>query len=561
MTQHFELPNASSGAKELNGCTRFKDVFIPLRDGIKICADIFLLTSSIKSGEKVPVLTSLGPYGKDSNSAVFGLPKTDIYANMYKSIKPGGEDSVFEVVHPLTWCKEFEYALVRCGTRGTGKSEGPLDPFGLRRSEQIGDDAEGQDLYDIIEWIGVQPWNSGRVAMTGISYFGMVGYWAAIQQPPHLTCVVSYESLSDMYQGVRVGGVYSSNFHEHWYHNIVEPQGRKLGPNEEPRADYNKILETAEYPDQGPWPALARARDLSKIEVPFYSAGNWTDAELHLPGNINAFNAMSSKYKWLEMHTGNHLGAYYEDDHVQYQKKFLDYFMKDKHDNGQLDVPRVRLLIRQEEGDFFRAEKTFPVPDANNVDWFFTADQQLSEAAPTTPPKAFEYPGLSGSVVFETEPLKSKIEILGTPYLEVEVATEAQDLDLFVYLRSIKISGEPVIVRGNHDEPSVSFCRGFWRLSHRDENKGFPEYQVPHQQFAKKADVEKDKTYRVTVPLHPTSFVLRPGTKLQVEVGSVDEKAMIPPMRHEGGDRTKERFEGKNVFFSNGRIVIPTVER
>lgn len=53
------------------------------------------------------------------------------------------------------------------------------------------------------------------------------------------------------------------------------------------------------------------------------------------------------------------------------------------------------------------------------------------------------------------------MEILGTPYLEVEVATEAKDLNLFVYLRNLKASREAVIVRGNHDEPSVSFCRGF----------------------------------------------------------------------------------------------------
>ena len=417
------------------------------------------------------------------------------------------------------------------------------------------------DLYDIIEWIGTQPWNSSRVALTGISYFGMVGYWAAMQQPPHLTCVVSYESLCNMYQGVRPGGVYSSNFQGHWYHNIVAPQARALGQDEEPHADYNHICEHDEYPDQGPWPVFARARDLAKIQVPFYTAGNWTDAELHLPGNINAFNAISSEHKWLEMHTGNHLGAYYQPDHVERQKQFLDYFMKDEHGNGMLQVPRVNLLIRQQKGDFFREEQAFPVPDATDVDYYFTPGNALAASRPSGHPKGFDYLGLSGNIVFDSAPLESNLEILGTPYLEVDVVTEAEDLDLFVYLRNIESSGEPVVVRGNHDEPSVSFCRGFWRLSHRDEYADFLSYKVPRQRFAKKASVEKGRTYHVRVPLHPTSFVMDAGTSLQVEVGSMDEAAMIPPMRHEGGDRTKERFGAKNTFFSHGRIVVPTVKR
>ena len=112
MAQQFNLPEALGGIKDQDGYRRFKHVFIPLRDGVKICADIFIPTSSIESGVKVPVLTSLGPYGKDVNSAVFGLPKTDIYANMYKNIKPAGEDSVFEVVHPLTWVSSNSEANV-----------------------------------------------------------------------------------------------------------------------------------------------------------------------------------------------------------------------------------------------------------------------------------------------------------------------------------------------------------------------------------------------------------------------------------------------------------------
>lgn len=402
--------------------------------------------------------------------------------------------------------------------------------------------------------------------MAGISYYGMVGYWAAMQQPPHLTCVLSYESAADMYQASRRGGVYSSNFQGHWFNNIVVPYQRgaqemSQDQLEANRNDFPALLEKAEYPTEDPWAILYKLRKLANIQVPFYTAGNWTDPEIHLPGNILAYNSMSSKHKWLEMHTGNHLASFYFPEHVEYEKKFLDYFLMGKHDNGMLEVPPVRVLVRHGTETYFRNEKSFPPADADDVSLYFTEDQKLVFDKPSGEPKAFEYEGLQGSVTFDSIPFEEEVEILGSPYLEVEVSTEAEDLDLFLYLRAIDDKGEYVVLPGNHDEPIYSFCRTYWRLSHRDEYSGFLKQRIVSVAAAPRASVEKGKTYSVVVPFYPTSYVFDKGYRLQVQVGSVDEKFCIPPMRHTGGDRTKERFGGKNVFFSNGRIVFPRVKR
>jgi hypothetical protein len=45
----------------------------------------------------------MGPYGKDEHAATFGLPRTPIYAEMYKQISPLGSDAVFELCEPLIW--------------------------------------------------------------------------------------------------------------------------------------------------------------------------------------------------------------------------------------------------------------------------------------------------------------------------------------------------------------------------------------------------------------------------------------------------------------------------
>lgn len=117
--------------------------------------------------------------------------------------------------------------------------------------------------------------------------------------------------------------------------------------------------------------------------MPIYLAGNWTDPELHPPGNIRAFKGFSEEHKWLEMHTGNHLGAFCEPEHMALQRKFLDYFLFHKKNNGMLDVPRVRLLQHQGTRRFYREnEVAFPPPDAEEVSLYLTPARQLSQSCP-----------------------------------------------------------------------------------------------------------------------------------------------------------------------------------
>ncbi|KAE8310428.1 alpha/beta-hydrolase [Aspergillus transmontanensis] len=564
-------PKYQTTTSDVEGYTRTKHAYIPMRDGVELCADLFLPFSASKEGKQVPVICSMGPYGKDNHASTFGLPKTPLYAEMYKHIKPLGPDAAFELCEPTIWCREYGYALLRVDVRGIGGSQGKLDPFGLERSEKTQADAEGQDLYDIVEWAAVQPWCTGKVAFSGISYFGMVGYWTAMQRPPHLACVMSYESACSAYQAARRGGIYSNNFQSHWYHNIVLPYqgGRRDGTLTEEqldanRVDYPKLLTLTEYPTDGAWEVLEKVRKLSDIEVPFYLAGNWTDPELHLPGNIRAFNGISSEYKWLEMHTGNHLGAFYEPDHIALQKKFLDHFLFDKKENGMLDVPRIRLLQHHGTETLYREnEVSFPPPDAENVTFYLTPEKKLSFTPPSGSKESFSYAGFKDSLQFHLEsPFPESFELLGSPFLELEVCTQAQDLDLFIYLRAVDADENVIVLRGNHGEPMDSFARGYFRLSHRDEvAKDFAEEKVVAQKPMARSEVTPGKVYSVLVPLYPAAFLFDPNQTFSLEIGSVNTPGTIPPMRHEGGDRLPERFQGENVILSHGKLILPRVRR
>jgi predicted acyl esterase len=88
---------------------RIKDVYIPLRDGGEICANVYLPTR--EKPEKFPVLLTLGPYGKDIFFEDFGRQHTDMYSNMAQAITPLGPDACFECPDPIVWVSTFIIAV------------------------------------------------------------------------------------------------------------------------------------------------------------------------------------------------------------------------------------------------------------------------------------------------------------------------------------------------------------------------------------------------------------------------------------------------------------------
>ena len=172
-----------------------KDVEIPLRDGVRLKADVF----RPKGGGKVPAIINIGAYQKDK----LWVPPPDLEEkpNPYMN---------WEAVNPLWWGPRG-YAAVRVDTRGTGKSPGRTDPFSLQ---------EGIDFYDCIEWSAQQPWCNGRVGTSGISYFAMTQWLVANLKPPSLKAMIPWEGAADMYRDFAYhGGIFCFGFVSNWYHN------------------------------------------------------------------------------------------------------------------------------------------------------------------------------------------------------------------------------------------------------------------------------------------------------------------------------------------------------
>ncbi|MCL6637936.1 MAG: CocE/NonD family hydrolase, partial [Alicyclobacillus sp.] len=137
------------------------DVPIAMEDGLVLRADVF---RPVEDGQ-YPVILTYGPYGK-------GLSFQEGYPRQWKGlvercpqVLEGSTNKYqnWETVDPEKWVPHG-YVCVRVDSRGAGRSPGYLDPFSAR---------ETRDLYECIEWAGVQPWSNGKVCLLGISYYAM----------------------------------------------------------------------------------------------------------------------------------------------------------------------------------------------------------------------------------------------------------------------------------------------------------------------------------------------------------------------------------------------------
>ena len=308
-----------------------RDVAVPTRDGSVLVADVFRPDGD----DPVPVIASIGPYGKD----VHWPDRYPLY-----ELVDNNEHMVWETPNPEWWVPRG-YALVRIDTRGTGKSPGRLDLYGPRDAE---------DFHDVVEWTAEQPWCTGKVASSGISWLAMMGWRVAALQPPHLAAVVAWEGSSDFYRECAYqGGLYSNGFIDFWWARQIEPQ--RTGDDGD---DWREVLPQHPLLDDY---HRARGTDLDRVTVPVLSAANWGALHLHLRGNIEGWRRAASQDKWLVVHTGTHIDPYYADWAQELQLRFLDRYLKDQPER-MAGVAPVQLAIRHGRDVAWRDAPDFPLP-------------------------------------------------------------------------------------------------------------------------------------------------------------------------------------------------------
>jgi len=151
------IASASIGAAYADDQLQFS-VTVPTRDGTKLAADVYLPTNSGKH----PVLFQLTPYNKQGQNST---------AKYYTS---------------------RGYAVVVADSRGIYASEGTWTPY-------VND---GQDGYDIQQWIGQQTWSNGKIGMFGCSYPGFTQLLSAPYRSEYLKAILPECAQSDNFSAI-----------------------------------------------------------------------------------------------------------------------------------------------------------------------------------------------------------------------------------------------------------------------------------------------------------------------------------------------------------------------
>ena len=503
------------------------DVPIEVDDGLVLRADVFRPDDD----GTYPVLLSYGPYGK-------GLPFQEGYRSAWEimveehpDVAAGSSNKYqnWEVADPEKWVPHG-YICVRVDSRGAGRSPGFIDHFSPR---------ETKDLYDCIEWAGVQPWSSGKVALSGISYYAINQWQVAALQPPHLTCMIPWEGAADFYRDMSYhGGIYCT-FFEEWYKIQVMSVQYGLGE----RGPVNPVTgqpvcgdETlseeelaANRVDFGgemlAHPLLDefhrdRTGDPTKIEVPFLSAGNWGGQGLHLRGNVEAFLQASSPQKWLELHGREHWTEYYTDYGVALQREFLDHFLKGV-DNGWEKRPAVLLQVRTLDGFVEREEDEWPIARTRWTKRYLDVVELALREEPVAEAGERSYEMLGEGLTFRMPPLTEETEITGPLAARLFVSSSTTDADLFLTVRVFDPDGEEVLFQGAID-PKTPIAQGWLRASHRKLDPAMSTAERPYHTHDDLQPLTPGEVVQLDVEIWPTSLVVPAGSQIVLTVGGVD---------------------------------------
>lgn len=150
--------------------------YVTMRDGCRLAVDVYL------------------PQPRRGSAPAEGFPAIAFFTPYYRRFKlrPGGAGEV----NPNTGkFRDFfvprGYAVVVVDVRGTGASFGTRDSF---RSPK-----EREDCREIADWIVRQPWSSGAIGATGISYLGGTSDFLASTGHPAVKAIAPLSSVWDTY--------------------------------------------------------------------------------------------------------------------------------------------------------------------------------------------------------------------------------------------------------------------------------------------------------------------------------------------------------------------------
>ena len=164
------------GSHQQYGVVAENNVMVPARDGVGLATDLYFPATNGRRAEgKFPVVLVRTPYNKAAPGAVLDA----------------------------RYLARRGYVCAMQDVRGRFESEGEWYAFAK----------EAPDGYDAVEWLGTQPWSTGRVGTMGDSYAGSDQAALATLDPPHLSTMIVGVGASNYYHSsMRQNGALEQRF-------------------------------------------------------------------------------------------------------------------------------------------------------------------------------------------------------------------------------------------------------------------------------------------------------------------------------------------------------------
>jgi predicted acyl esterase len=500
-----------------------EDVSIAVRDGTSIGARVYRPEGT----GPYPALLAAAPYRFDNN------------------ILPASPQFLWRETGPIDFYADNGYAYIHMDVRGSGRSAGS---FGfLDRKDQ-------EDLYDIIEWIGRQPWCNGRVGGIGQSYFCMLQWFMGAMSPPSLACLGAHDGLSDIYRaGTHHGGVPCDFFPGYWwYQNRFINRYPASGSARDQDTDLTAMIAAHPMYDDF-WRERSAWEVLDRIKVPLYSSGVWAKMQLHTRGNIDGYLRARGPKKLRMSGVPNAWGAAAEFASVDFHKRvllpFYDHYLKGEP-TDYLARPNVQYAVRG--SNVMRGSDTWPPANVRYVACYLTQlasqsvtslnDGGLSRAPGATGATSYSYPilgwvagvvgfGPSGPaggfdpvrrvLTFTGEPLAQDLEIAGPIKLTLFLSSTAAETDVFAKLSDQYPQANEDRAKGLNPLAEV-VTRGWLRASHREIDKAHSTDMVPRYTHRNPEPLTPGVIYKLEISLEPMAYLFRMGHRIRLEVVNGD---------------------------------------
>jgi putative CocE/NonD family hydrolase len=517
--------------------TYSKQQWITMDDGIKLGATITFPSEngSTPAPGRFPVILSMTPYGRNG---ICGCAPAADFAT-----------------------RGFAVAVV--DVRGTGGSQSNLD-------QNYFSPREARDGYNLVEYLGTQPWSTGKVGMSGGSYVGIVQYKTAATDPPHLAAIAPDEALADLYNDAYApGGIVSLSF-DAQYLGFQPAAG--LATNTDPSMLPGTItaaeqqatgrpiaLDYLENPfDDAFYRIRSPITEVAKIKVPVFVQDGWRDA--FQAGNIRMFQALESRAgaaTYLNVGPCTHKGCGGEfaptdnppgQDNVEAQE--IQFDQKYLMGMNVPDLPRVRLYDQQ--ANQYIDTTSWPPPQTTfkrvylgrgtlSATGLGTGTISSSRPQPATA-RYFTDPaaGLSMSLdeqgtlaltpyvptdqrlergqglTWRSGPLANPLTHLGPIALHLVAASSATNTDWFAKISDVSPNGSEAIV-----------AEGQLRASLRALAPGSTP-EEPLQSLDSPQPIKPGRFYDYEIAIAPTGYTFAKGDRLQIRLTSNNLPNALP---------------------------------